>query len=206
MNIFCVERFCLAVRARLGLAVSRALAFRKGFEMKIQVSQIREDEGLRVRHLYPKGEPGLVGDDAHISGLTSLELVATRDGDQVKLVGQVKADVQIECDRCLAPVAVTVDQSFDLLYIPASASRAPEEGELADDDLSAAPYEGDLIDLDDVVREQVELAIPMARLCSEECKGLCPECGVNLNEGDCGCSIEQIDPRWAALKLLKSDN
>jgi uncharacterized protein len=174
--------------------------------MKIQVSQIREDEGLRVQHLYQKGEPELVGDDARISGPTRVELVATRDGDQVKLAGQLATDVQIECDRCLAPVAVAVDQSFDLLYIPASASRTPEESELADDDLSAAPYEGDLIDLDDVVREQVELAIPMARLCGEECKGLCPECGANLNEGDCGCSTEQIDPRWAALKSLKSDN
>jgi uncharacterized protein len=62
-----------------------------------------------------------------------------------------------------------------------------------------------VIDLDDLVREQIDLALPMSRLCKEECQGLCPHCRTNLNEKTCQCEEKQIDSRWAALKGLKSE-
>ena len=172
--------------------------------MNVNVAQISEDEGLNVHHLYGEGEPGLSGDDARLAGRTALDLQATRAGQQVRLAGSVRATVQFDCDRCLKPLSVAVDQSFDLLYIPPPGSE--EEHELGEDDLSIAFYQDDQIDFDDLVREQIELALPMARLCSEECRGLCPDCGANLNEAECACKLEQVDPRWAALKELKSNN
>jgi uncharacterized protein len=172
--------------------------------MNVNVAQISEDEGLNLRHLYAEGEPELSGDDSRLAGRTALDLQATRAGLQVRLAGNVKATVQFDCDRCLKPLSVAVDQSFDLLYVPPLG--AGEEHELGEDDLSIAFYQGDVIDLDDLVREQIELAIPMARLCGDECRGLCPDCGANLNEGKCACGVEQVDPRWTALKELKSNN
>jgi uncharacterized protein len=170
--------------------------------MEIQVAQISEDEGLDIRHLYPAGEP-VLGEDARLIGQTEIDLQATRAGEKVELVGSLRATVSFECDRCLKPLSTPIEQSFDLLYLPPLG--AGEEHELHDDDLDIAFYQGQAIDVDDLVREQVELALPMARLCSENCLGLCPECGANLNDGACSCATEQIDPRWAALKDFKTN-
>jgi uncharacterized protein len=167
--------------------------------MEIQVAQISEDEGLNVHHLYPEGEPTL-GEDARLVGRTEVDLQATRAAEKVRLVGSLDATVGFECDRCLTPLSAKVEQSFDLLYMPPLG--AGDEYELHDDDLSIAFYQGDAIDVDDLVREQVELALPMTRLCGEACRGLCDQCGANLNQGDCACRAEAADPRWAALKDL----
>ena len=175
--------------------------------MDINVSQIREDEGLSVRHLYPEGEPELRDEDARLRGRTGLNLHATRDGDKVEVAGDIKANVELICDRCLTHFSLPVEQSFDLLYVPAPSSGRPqEEKELDDDDLSVSVYEAEAIDLDDLVREQIELALPMVRLCKESCAGLCLECRANLNEGPCACKPEQADARWDALKSLKLDS
>ncbi|HVF90847.1 MAG TPA: DUF177 domain-containing protein [Blastocatellia bacterium] len=175
--------------------------------MNINVSQIREAEGLNVRHLYPEGEPELRDEDLRLLGRTSLNLHAARDGDKVEAAGEVRADVELICDRCLARFSLPIEQSFDLLYVPAPSSGRPqEEKELDDRDLSVSVYEAETIDLDDLVREQIELALPMVRLCRESCAGLCPDCRANLNEGPCACSHEQTDSRWDALKSLKSDS
>jgi uncharacterized protein len=171
--------------------------------MEIQVAQISEDEGLNIHHLYPEGEP-VLGEDTHLIGQTEIDLQATRAAEKIQLVGSVNATVAFDCDRCLTPLSANVESSFDLLYLPPLG--AGDEHELRDDDLSIAFYQGQAIDVDDLVREQVELALPMARLCSVECRGLCPECGANLNQGECACAIEQIDPRWAALKDFKTNH
>jgi DUF177 domain-containing protein len=170
--------------------------------MNIVVAQISEDEGLNVHHLYPDGDPGLTGGEGHLTGQCELTLRAARADDKVELVGSVSAVVEFECDRCLAALSIPVEASFDLLYVPPSATA--EEHELGDDDLSLGYYQDGVIDVDDLVLEQIELALPMARLCSEDCSGLCPECGANLNLGRCACSEDQVDMRWAALKELKS--
>ena len=171
--------------------------------MKIVVAQISEDEGLRLEYSYPEGEPALASNEANLLGRCKVNLQATRAGDEVELIGTVNANVGFDCDRCLKPLAIPVEQSFDLIYIPPL--KAGDERELGEDDLSTGFYQGDAIDLDDVVREQVELALPMARLCSEACKGLCPDCGVNLNEARCGCQDNRTDERWTALQELKSN-
>ena len=172
--------------------------------MDVNVSQISEYDGLTIQHVYAEGEPRLTADDSRIVGCTTLGLRASRDGDEVRLVGRVSAAVEIDCDRCLALVSMPVDKAFDLLYIPPL--RAEEEKELEDDDLTVGFYQRQVIDLDDLVREQIELALPMGRLCTEECRGLCPECGTNLNEAECTCLADLGDSRWGALSRLKSES
>ena len=170
--------------------------------MNVAVAKISEDEGLTLQYVYPEGEPVLAGEDASLIGHCEFNLQATRAGDEVELIGSVNAVVRFECDRCLKPLSVPIEQSFDLLYVPPL--KAVDEKELGADDLLIGFYQGGTIDLDDVVREQVELALPMTRLCAEECQGLCPDCGANLNEGQCACGLNKADERWAALSELKS--
>jgi uncharacterized protein len=209
MNIFCAKQF-FCVNIVYG-QVSGSTRFDKLWTgqvklaaMKVNVAKISEDEGLNVHHLYPEGEPVLGGEDGRLAGRTTLDLQAIRAGAHVRLAGSVNATVEFDCDRCLKPLSVAVDQSFDLLYVPPLGT--DEEHELGEDDLSIAFYQDDVIDFDDLVREQIELALPMARLCSDNCQGLCPECGANLNDTECTCKFEQVDSRWAALKGLKSNN
>lgn len=171
--------------------------------MKINVAQISEDEGLNIHHLYTEGEPQLESEDSRLVGRPELDLQATRASDKVRLVGSINALVAFECDRCLKPIEMPVSQSFDLVYLPPLG--IGDEHELGDQDLDTGFYQGEAIDVDDLVREQVELALPMARLCTEECQGLCPECGANLNQGRCSCTSEESDPRWAALRQLRSE-
>jgi uncharacterized protein len=189
----------------LGGEQSRPGAGRYSTVMEITISQIDEYDGLSVDHLYPEGEPDLEDKDSKLLGQTALRFRATREGEEVLLRGQITASVQFDCDRCLTRFSIPVTQTFDLLYVPASPARnAHEEHELKDDDLSIAYYQGQVIPLDDLVREQIQLTLPMTRWCQPNCRGLCPECGANLNEGSCSCTAEQLDPRWSALRELKN--
>ncbi|MEK6302488.1 MAG: DUF177 domain-containing protein [Acidobacteriota bacterium] len=169
--------------------------------MNINVAQVSEDEGLTIHHLYPEGQPALRGHDNRLTGRPELNLQVERAGREVQLAGNLCAAVSFDCDRCLKPLSIPVEQMFDLTYVPAVGTE--EETELGDDDLLVAFYTDQIIDVDDVVREQIELALPMSRLCSDDCRGLCPECGANLNEGECACARDDVDPRWAALSQLK---
>jgi uncharacterized protein len=170
--------------------------------MNIVVAQISEDEGLNVHHLYQEGDPDLAGGEGHLIGQCELTLRATRTDAKVALVGRVNAVVEFECDRCLTSLSIPVQAPFDLLYVPPIGTA--DERELAENDLSLSFYQDGIINVDDLTREQIELALPMARLCSDDCRGLCPRCGANLNSGECACREEQVDARWAPLKELKS--
>jgi uncharacterized protein len=170
--------------------------------MNIVVDQISADEGLSIHHLYPKSDPCLASGGDHSLGQCELHLRATRAGDKVELVGNISVVATFECDRCLSPLSIPVEESFDLLYVPPLGTG--EERELEENDLSLGFYQDGIINVDDLAREQIELALPMARLCNEDCRGLCPGCGANLNLGKCGCVEENLDARWAALRELKS--
>src|SRR5690349_21440345 len=136
--------------------------------MEITVSQIDEYDGLSVDHLYPEGEPDLEDEDSKLLGQTALKFRATRHAEAVVVRGTINAFVQFDCARCLTRFSIPVAQDFDLLYVPASPGRnAHEEHELKDDDLSMAYYQGQAINLDDLVREQIQLTLPMTRLCQE---------------------------------------
>jgi uncharacterized protein len=119
------------------------------------------------------------------------------------------------CGRCLSPVTVEVPVRIDLTFVPedevreASGATAPDRGagHVAGSFEGAAvdeeTYSGKVIDLDPAVREQILLSIPSYPVCRESCKGLCPVCGSNLNDGDCGCDRRTPDPRWAGLDKFR---
>jgi uncharacterized protein len=108
-----------------------------------------------------------------------------------------------QCDRCLGEARFPLDASFDLFYRPASAITGEEEEvEIDEGETEIGFYEGDGLELEDVLREQIVLTLPMQRVCSEDCPGICPVCGKNRKESPCDCKIEPSSDRWGALRNL----
>lgn len=121
----------------------------------------------------------------------------------IRINGDVSVGMEFACARCLEPVTQNVARKFDLLYRPQGSDAGPEERTVASAEAEVSYYEGDGILLEDVLREQVLLAAPLKVICREECKGLCPHCGKNLNVEQCSCAEPLEDQRWTALKDLK---
>jgi uncharacterized protein len=125
-------------------------------------------------------------------------------GGEVRVQGRMQANLETECDRCLGRAAFPIDAPFDLFYRPI-AEAAPEGEEEAIDEGEAEIgfYELPGLELEDIIREQLLLHLPMQRVCSAECKGICPICGANRNETACQCEGHPgKDDRWMALKDL----
>ncbi len=129
-----------------------------------------------------------------------------KTNETVQLSGHYSGEVQTQCVRCLAAVDTRVDADFKLILLPhAAAEAADEERELESDDLDTAFYDEAQVELGDIVSEQIILTLDLYPRCREDCKGLCPECGANLNELSCRCAEEQVDSRWQALKGFKAE-
>jgi uncharacterized protein len=122
----------------------------------------------------------------------------------IRLRGKLSASLELQCARCLEPVPQEVRREFELLYRPLGADAGRDELSVTDAEAEIGYYQGEGLLLEDVLREQVLLALPLKITCREDCKGLCPQCGKNLNQEQCSCSIEVEDPRWAALKDVRS--
>jgi uncharacterized protein len=125
-------------------------------------------------------------------------------GTEVFVNGHVKTRAAVECDRCLQQVELPVDADFELEYVTGPTYEAGATAELTEDAMSVSVFDGEAIDVDEIVKEQILLAVPTRTLCRPDCKGICPECGIDKNTGDCACETKEIDPRWAALKNLTS--
>lgn len=123
--------------------------------------------------------------------------------EDIRLVGRYSADVEQRCARCLEPVTGHVAEDFDLLYRPISTLKRGEEVEITLAETEIGYFQGKGLLLEDVLKEQVLLALPQRALCNTECKGLCPHCGVNRNQKECECVDATTDPRWDALKDLR---
>jgi len=127
-----------------------------------------------------------------------------KDGARFRLAGSLRTALQLACSRCLESFTMPVNAAFDLRYQPRTSNAGEGEREIQEDDLSTAYYDDESIDLGQLMREQCYLAVPMKPLCREECLGLCPVCGTNLNRGACSCRRDWEDPRLAVLKKLRT--
>ena len=150
------------------------------------------------------GEP----DDAYrVVAPVDLAFEVNKDKDKFRLVGTVKTELELPCSRCLEPYRLPVDAPFDLRFLPATeASTTEVEREVEEEDLETSYYRDDQIDLNELLREQFYLALPMKPLCREDCRGLCVHCGSNQNTGTCSCATEWVDPRLSVLKALKREH
>ncbi len=129
-----------------------------------------------------------------------------RVGEQVVVEAACKLDLQAPCSSCLEKFDMEVPVKFmvTLQPAPAKARQLPSELELGLEDLDEIFYHDGVLDLRDVLREQIILSLPMFPKCSDNCQGLCPTCGANLNREQCSCQEGIVDPRWLALKSFKT--
>ncbi len=111
---------------------------------------------------------------------------------------------QLVCGRCLEPFPFANRSSFTVRYLPRPEGSDPEEEtELEGEELDVEYYDGRTVSLRELAGEQVQLAIPMKTLCTEDCHGLCPVCGANRNRTSCSCTTEAPDPRWEGLQKIR---
>ncbi|HUK46364.1 MAG TPA: DUF177 domain-containing protein [Terriglobales bacterium] len=123
--------------------------------------------------------------------------------NDIRIAGGLETQVELACARCLEPVEREVIKKFDLLYRPQGADAGREELSVTAAEAEVGYYRGEGLLLEDVLREQILLALPLRAICKEECKGLCPHCGKNLNIEQCSCAEPLEDPRWAALREIR---
>lgn len=166
------------------------------------MAQLRERSGRETVALEERLDPidlGGVSLRFEKPAAVRADLRAGPDGIRVRV--RVEAEGLADCDRCLEPVALPIRVEYRELYL------TPEQagpGGTGDDDgeVRRVVYDGETIDLSEGLRQNLLLALPMKVVCREDCRGLCSRCGRNLNEGECGCRVEEIDPRLLTLRPL----
>lgn len=195
--------------------------------MRIDVSGLRQDVGDHLRQRFSEEVPPLsLGDDeANFVAPAQVTADLYNTGKGIAADVRVKAEVQLNCSRCLKPFGLPLEVHFQEEYRPEDGTpaggpgrpeqdgkgrrrgdRAPEPETEEEDDQEYLTYSGDEIDLTQSVQESLFLALPMKPLCKTDCLGLCPQCGHDLNEGPCGHEEPVSDPRLFALRELWEKN
>jgi uncharacterized protein len=142
-------------------------------------------------------------EDYRVAAPVELAMIVEKAGaDTFRVSGRATTRLEMACGRCLEPFAFPVDAAFELRYVPHASNVGEGEREIAEEDLATAYYRDGHLDVTDLLREQFLLALPMKPLCEAACRGLCSECGANLNRVACDCTPKWEDPRLAALKGL----
>lgn len=175
--------------------------------MKINVTNIPE-EGLKVQFSKDENWSRQIFAEKENLGLplgsVDVSVTLKRIRETLYLEGDIRTEAETHCSRCLEAARLHISAAFKYILTPAQVEhQEEEEKELGAEDLDFVYYQDDLIDLDPLIIEQVMLQIPMKVLCREDCRGLCPHCGINLNKDHCQCHDERIDSRLAILKKMK---
>jgi uncharacterized protein len=166
--------------------------------MKIIITDI-PDEAMIV-----DVDEKLVLDEVSAPSPVKGALQVNKSDGEIIVRGKVTTELDLQCSRCLREFRKPLDIPVNVVYHPIE-EIAEERHELKDDEMDMGFYGGEEIDLQELVREQVLLNMQMKPLCNDNCKGLCPNCGADLNAGLCGCNIRKIDPRLEVLKKLLNE-
>lgn len=181
--------------------------------MRFRIDEIKDD-GLILESSTPWDDlPILVeiasSGDCEFFGPVRLQARAQRVGEMVEIDGTLAIPVKFQCGGCLREYREDLVCRFDLTFareLPVVEDEdSGEEAELTSEDLGITLFHGDEIDLAESIQEQVAISLPVRRRCQPECKGLCSNCGADLNAADCGCSRTNINLKFAALKDFKVD-
>jgi uncharacterized protein len=165
----------------------------------IEIADLKQ-EPLQVHHVYKAGEINFKHEDAGLNAPVSIDFALTHSDKDLRIGGTLETSIRFRCSRCTKEFSRPLSANYDLFYLPQPKwSNVNDEVELKYEDMEVAFYDGVRFDVDLMVLEQIELAIPMRFICHEECKGLCYICGADLNCGACLCKREEPDSRLAAL-------
>jgi len=170
--------------------------------MKVRVSDIKED-GVHIETFenpeWLVNAPELFAGDKNTK-LTSrfdIDLQLNKVLKEVTVSGNVQFSIEAPCSRCLKTIKLDLKPEVNLVLTPRESIEDVDKG------INHETYVGDEVDISDYIREQITMSLPFKVICEENCKGLCSNCGVNLNTEQCGCESERVDPRLSVLKNLK---
>lgn len=170
--------------------------------MRIELDKLENGKG-QFAHTYQPEELDLQDDRITLIRPSGINGTVKRSGVQVVVSGRLESMVSVECDRCLKSIELPVVAKFKLEYITGKDYESSHAAELTADELAVSVFDGESIDVDELVKEQILLSVPDRALCREDCKGICSTCGADLNAGECKCAPSDVDPRWEALKRFK---
>jgi uncharacterized protein len=180
--------------------------------MKIDISDLKQQQGESVAFAGEEGFKSLDFMGEEICFVQPLQVEGTVTNTEVGFLvhGTASTVLSRQCGRCTEPFSDPLEVRFDMIYRQTESahhagSKQPTEEETDPED-DVEYFKGNTIDLKDLILESVVMAIPMRAICTEDCRGLCPVCGQNLNEKTCTCAEENVDVRLAGLKeLLNKD-
>ncbi len=155
----------------------------------------------RIRGQIAPEDPVWAGTELTLRAPLAADLEGRPVGEGILVRGSIRTTLDRECRRCVEPVRVEVEDEVDLLFEPLE----EEELEELSGEVYALPERGDELDLRPALREQLLLRVPEFVVCREDCRGLCPHCGTDLNRSSCACAPEAEPSAWEALKKIKFD-
>ena len=159
--------------------------------LRINISKL--SEGAHQRSL--QAAPGEIGLDSRFTKEISVEAELESTSRQLYVHAEFKTGGVFTCDRCLEEFEREVSSGFGIVYVADSRAGVGE-----DEEMRVLSPDTNYIDLDDDVRQYAILALPQKTLCTEDCAGLCPTCGTNLNRAKCDCQNETVDSPWSGLQ------
>lgn len=164
--------------------------------MKINVSSVSRsvDSTMEVTGGVEVSQIQFGSEDIIVKSPVVVNAVVLNTGDGLLINGTINATLTLKCSRCLEYFEYFLEAPFE-----ETLSNKHNDGD-------AVYFEGDIVDIDDIVINNILLSLPMKFICSESCKGLCPKCGENINVNKCSCAVENTDPRLAVLKDLLRNN
>lgn len=165
--------------------------------MKIQISGL--SEGIHQYAFEVQASELELGEQ--FQGTVTVHATLDKTPTQLLLTATIHTQGRFECDRCVAPFTATLSPSYTMVYV----NEGSDTTDLDPSEFQLLPSGAHMIELAEDVRQTTLLAVPLKLLCSEQCKGLCPKCGKNLNEGACSCKEEIVDTRWERLRHLRAN-
>jgi uncharacterized protein len=168
--------------------------------LKVDLGRLAREHRIRVEEELPPDHPLWEGMGIRFDGPVGVELDVQHAAHDVVARGRVRATAELACRYCTTPVRREVDEELTFVF---RAGVEPVEAET--EEVYPLPEKARELDLEWPLREHMLLAVPEYVSCTDTCRGFCPQCGTNLNQSSCACTVEDEDPRWAALRRLRSE-
>ena len=170
--------------------------------LTIDLARLEREERLQVDAAVPPDAPLWEGAEFELAEPLRVKATVSLAGSgEVVARGRIQGTVRQECRRCLEEVLTELDEELTLVFSPRDELGTSED----DPGIRIIELDAAEIDLGAAVREELILDVDPYVVCDPECQGLCPVCGIDLNEEECDCTFQEPDPRWDALRALKSD-
>ena len=157
-------------------------------------------EGRELNFEADPSHLDLVEEGVRFNGMIHVQLSISKQRDMVFVTGHIETSLVLECGLCLKKFPCPLSLGIHAQYLPAASLDVQEEQELKREDLDVIFYSGESLQFDDLIREQMILALPMHTVCTPGCLGLCPRCGQDLNKKNCHCVQNEPDSRFSILR------